>query len=162
MKKILFIAAVAAMSLASCAGGAAKAEAADQAADAPEATPAVAESAAPGWAARDLGKVVSLDDDNAIRPDSKVEQLTILDFNATWCMPCKQFAPVFDASAGKFAAVQFISVDIDNNPITAQAFAVEAVPTVVFLRPDGTSLRFVGTEDLLPAEKFEKLVNENL
>lgn len=166
MKKILFIAAIAALSLASCAGNADKTNAADQnatevAADETGATDPTPDAVAPQWTARDFGKVVDLDDDNILRPDTKVAQLTIIDFNATWCVPCKQLTPVFDASAKKFDGVQFISVDIDKNPLTAQAFAVESVPTVVFLKPDGSATRYIGTGDLLPAEKFEKLVNDN-
>lgn len=109
------------------------------------------------------GDVVNLTDDNVFRPSSKVDALTVLDFNATWCGPCKMLHPVFEAAAKTFAGkVRFVSVDIDNLPQTAAAFDVQAVPTVIVLRPDGKSERFVGTQDLLPAEKFEKIVRDNL
>lgn len=102
-------------------------------------------------------------DDNQYRPDGKVEKLTIIDFSATWCGPCKIFAPVFDEAAGQFAGkVDFVSVDIDKCPETAAAFSVEAVPTVVLLRPDGKTVRYVGTQDILPLDKFVKVVTENL
>lgn len=47
-------------------------------------------------------------------------------------------------------------------PATAEAFGIQAVPTVIFLLPDGSSQQFVGTQDLLPAAKFEALVKNNL
>lgn len=106
--------------------------------------------------------VVDLADDNAYRPDTKVDRLTILDFNATWCGPCKQLKPVFEQAASSFPQVAFVSVDVDNNPATAQAFDVEAVPTVVLLRPDGKSVRYVGTDELLPASAFTEIVIANL
>ena len=109
-------------------------------------TEVATEEAAP---ATEAGKVVVFDND------------TTLDFNAVWCGPCKQLHPVFEEAAKTFSDVRFISVDIDNLPLTAQAFGVEAVPTVVFLKPDGTTQTFVGTQDLLPAEKFDKLVRDN-
>jgi len=106
--------------------------------------------------------VETLTDDNAFRPDTKVDRLTVLDFNATWCGPCKQLSPVFDQAAKAFADARFVSVDVDRNPATAQAFEVEAVPTVVFIKPDGTSVRYVGTDELLPYEALAAIVQSNL
>lgn len=108
----------------------------------------------------DVQDVVKLDNDNAIRPDTKVDKITVLDFNATWCGPCKQLTPVFDQAAKAFAnKAEFVSVDIDANPQTATAFGVEAVPTVVIMTPDGKTQRYVGTEQLLPYEAFENIIN---
>lgn len=105
------------------------------------------------------GTVVNLTNDNLYRPSKKVKKLTILDFNATWCGPCKQFAPAFHEGAAKFGAkVDFVSVDTDNNPATAKAFGVQSIPTVIFIYPDGKTKRIVGTQDLLPSEKFFTMV----
>lgn len=109
------------------------------------------------------GGVIDLNDDNSLRPTTKVNMLTVVDFNATWCGPCKMLAPVFHDAASTFSGkVRFVSVDIDKCTETAKAFGVEAVPTVVFLRPDGKTERFVGTQELLPASNFEELIKKNL
>jgi thioredoxin 1 len=150
MKK-LFIAALAVLAMSACNGKSDANEAAENAATEVETTEAT-----------EAEGVVVLDNDSIYRPDTKVDVLTILDFNATWCGPCKMLSPVFDAAAKKFTDVKFVSIDIDNLSETAQAFRVESIPTVVFLKPDGTSQSFVGTADLLPAEKFEALVTEAL
>ncbi len=156
MKKTLFAAAMCVFTLSACSS---KTEAAnDQAAETAEtaavATQAISRAAEAG--------VVELSDDAAYRPDTKVETLTILDFNATWCPPCQAFAPVFHATAEKFPNVVFVSVDVDSNPNTASAFGVTGIPNVIFMKPDGTSINIVGTGDLLPAEKFEKLITDAL
>lgn len=157
MKKILLMAAAAMLCLASCS----KQEKADAQATAEETT--TTEVAAAETTAAEIapGTVADYNDDTTFRPGMKVDQLTILDFNATWCGPCKQLHPVFVEAAKTFSDVRFVSIDIDKLPQTAQAFGVEAVPTVVFLKPDGTSQTFVGTQDLLPADKFDKLVRDN-
>lgn len=38
----------------------------------------------------------------------------------------------------------------------------QSIPVVLFLKPDGTSSHYVGTGDLLPADKFEALIKANL
>lgn len=109
------------------------------------------------------GGVIKLNNDNQYRPDTTVKRLTVLDFNATWCGPCKQFAPAFEQAAKEFGGkVDFISVDTDVNPHTAQAFGIQAIPTVIFLSPDGKTKKFVGTEEILPAERFISIVRKAL
>ncbi len=107
------------------------------------------------------GTVITCRNDNAYRPGMKVKRFTVLDFNATWCGPCRQLSPVFKAAAAKYTDVDFVSIDVDNLPATAEAFGVQAVPTVIFLSPDGTSRRFVGTNELLPQETFFNLIENS-
>lgn len=77
--------------------------------------------------------------------------------------PLQDARTVFEQAAAKFdGKVAFLSVDIDKCPATAAAFGVQAVPTVVILCPDGKTSTFVGTQDLLPADKFFKVVQDNL
>ncbi len=151
MKKYLFAAAVAILALTSCGSNENKdnntATEAEQTEQTAQAT--VTETAA----------VVELTDDSAYRPDTKTDKLVIIDFNATWCVPCKTLKPVFEAAAKKYADVTFISADIEKCPETANAFGVEAVPTVVFMK-GGEMTSFVGTDDLLPAEKLDSLTRK--
>lgn len=104
------------------------------------------------------GTVITCRNDNAYRPGMKVKRFTVLDFNATWCGPCRQLSPVFKAAAAKYTVVDFVSIDVDKLPATAEAFGVQAVPTVIFLSTDGTSRRFVGTNELLPQDTFFNLI----
>jgi len=149
-KKTLYAAAVAftAMAAASCSSSADKSTAAE--------SETATEQAAPESVGATDG-VITVTDDSQFRPGMKPEVATVIDFNATWCGPCKMLAPAFDKAAGEFAGkVKFYSVDIDKNPQTAQAFGVTAIPTLVFVSIDGNATTYVGTDAFANDSTLEK------
>ena len=157
MKKI-FLMAVAAFALASC--GANQSTQTTETEEAAVEQPSVAKYAP---VAKD-GKVIELEDASALTPGVKVEQLTVVDFNAVWCGPCRQLTPVLEELAAKYQGkVTFISVDVDKLGNLFEAYQMgESIPAVLFLKPDGTYFKKIGTGELLPAENFEKIINDNL
>lgn len=92
------------------------------------------------------GAVIVLQKGAEIAPaDGK---LVVIDFNATWCGPCKQFAPNFEAVAEKNADnAVFYSVDVDEHPELAAQYGVESIPMVVYINADGTTDSTVGYMD---------------
>jgi thioredoxin 1 len=55
----------------------------------------------------------------------------IVEYWAEWCPPCRQVAPVLDAIAAEHsAAVDVVTLNVDDNPRTAQKYAVMQVPTI--------------------------------
>ena len=110
------------------------------------------------------GKVIELTNPTLLPVGVNVEQLTVVDFNAVWCGPCRQLAPVLEQMAEKYKGkATFISVDVDNYPELFKAYQMgNAIPAVLILRPDGKTLKYIGTDDLLPAEKFEAIIDANL
>lgn len=113
--------------------------------------------------ARD-GKVIELKKSSDIRPGSKVKQLTVIDFNAAWCGPCRQLNPVLKEMAEKYKGkVTFISVDIDRyQDLFIEYRLGNAIPAVLFLLPDGTTRKYIGTAELLPASSFEAQIKAAL
>lgn len=74
-------------------------------------------------------------------------KLIVVDFSATWCMPCKLIAPVFDEMSspdGEFANVIFVKIDVDEVPELAERFQVQAMPTFLFMRNSEEVDRFSG------------------
>lgn len=94
----------------------------------------------------------------------KVEQLTVLDFNAVWCGPCRNLAPVLEQMAEKYKGrVTFISIDVDKFGSLFEAFKLgSSIPAVVFITPDGERKVYIGTGELLPDTAFEAIIDANL
>lgn len=79
---------------------------------------------------------------------------TIVDFSATWCPPCRQLKPIFEKLAEEFKGrINFITIDVDENPVLSQSYGVQSIPMMVFLNKDGqiqnTLIGFQTREQLL-------------
>jgi len=64
----------------------------------------------------------------------------LVDFWAEWCGPCKAVGPILDELARDYAGKLTIAkVDIDENPVTPNEYAVRGIPTMLLFR-DGKLL----------------------
>lgn len=84
-----------------------------------------------------------------------------IDFNATWCGPCRQFAPYFKAAAEKYGdRATFIAVDTDEYGEVANAFGIQSIPTMIAVKADGKYAVYVGTAELVGDGAFEGIVEK--
>lgn len=69
---------------------------------------------------------------------AEVEQqkgLTIVDFWATWCGPCRMIAPILEQLVDEYAGkVTVAKLDVDANPRAAARFGVRSIPTLLFFK----------------------------
>jgi thioredoxin 1 len=57
----------------------------------------------------------------------------VIRFTATWCGPCKMYAPTFERVASETAGVQFKTVDVDSGDPLIMEMGIRGVPTTVVL-----------------------------
>lgn len=62
------------------------------------------------------------------------ENLSVIDFHATWCGPCHAIAPVYESLAKDYPSVKFFKCDVDQAQDVAQRYTISAMPTFVFLK----------------------------
>jgi thioredoxin 1 len=79
--------------------------------------------------------------------DDTAGDVTIVDFWAPWCAPCRAFVPIFHDVAARSGGdrLRFGTCDVDDNPQSAALLGIQTIPTVVAFDPAGNELaRIVG------------------
>jgi thioredoxin len=100
--------------------------------------------------------VIELNKDN-FQETIDNQGIVFVDFWATWCGPCRQFAPVFENAAKKHEDATFGKIDTETQRELAAAFEIQAIPTLMAFRDNILVFRQSGA---LPPPAFERLINE--
>lgn len=84
----------------------------------------------------------------------------VVDFNATWCGPCKMMAPVLEELSGEYEGrVSFFAIDVDENQDLAAKFSVMSIPDLVFLKKGEKVDESVG---FVPKDKLKSWIDSQL
>lgn len=85
--------------------------------------------------------------------------VTLIDFYADWCGPCKMIAPILEQISDEMNNVKIVKVDVDANQQSAVQFGIRNIPTLLIVK-DGVEIhRQVG---FVPKPKLVDLINASL
>ena len=82
--------------------------------------------------------------------------IVLVDFWASWCGPCRQFAPVFEAASEKNEDITFTKVDTEAEQELAGALQITSIPTLMAFR-DGILL--FNQPGALPAQALDQVID---
>ncbi len=96
-----------------------------------------------------------LNDDNF---DQEIASgVTIVDFYADWCGPCRMMEPVIEELASSLDEVKVAKFDIESSQNKPAALGVTSIPTIIIFKDGNESKRIVGVKD---ADELKSMVAE--
>ncbi len=99
-------------------------------------------------------------DDNFDAEVKQSDTLTLVDFWAEWCGPCKMIAPTIGELAEQFnGQLKVCKMDVDSNQRTAQEYAVRSIPSLLFFKGGEVIDTVVGA---VPKQRLEEVIEAHL
>ena len=99
--------------------------------------------------------VINLTRDNFEAEVTEFKGTVLVDFWASWCMPCKMLSPVVDEVAEEVISVKVAKVNVDEQQSLAARFDVMSIPTLIVFKDGKEVRRSVG---VMPKEAVKELV----
>ena len=107
-----------------------------------------------------MSKPVPIDDSNFDQMVLHAERPVLVDLWASWCRPCLMVAPIVDELAEEYSGrINFVKVDVDQNPKTAARYNVMSIPTLLIFKNGEPVSHLVGVR---PKEELKQSLEATL
>jgi thioredoxin 1 len=109
---------------------------------------------------RTMSNAMAVTDADFDQTVEKADGLTVVDFWATWCGPCRMIAPILDQIAVEYAGqVKIAKLDVDANIKTATRFNVRSIPMLLFFKDGKVVDQIVGA---VPRQAIEAKLKQHV
>ena len=106
------------------------------------------------------GKVAAVTDATFADMVEKSDGLTLIDFWAVWCGPCRMVAPIVEQLATEYEGkLRVLKLDVDSNLETSTRFNVRSIPSLLFFKDGRLVDMVVGA---VPKQLLERKVQQHL
>lgn len=88
------------------------------------------------------------------------EQLSVVDFWAEWCGPCRAIGPVIEELSKEYAGkVNIGKVNVDHNPQISVNYGITSIPAILFIKGGKVVDKLVGAQ---PKNNFVKKIEQHI
>ena len=86
--------------------------------------------------------------------------LTLMDFNAPWCAPCRTQEPILEQLSTQYEGKAIIAaMNVDENQDIAATLGIQSIPTMIIFKNNKEIQRFVGVQsERILSDAMEKLL----
>ncbi|HHD92066.1 MAG TPA: thioredoxin [Candidatus Portnoybacteria bacterium] len=103
-----------------------------------------------------MSKII-VNDQNFTEKVIESKKPILVDFWAEWCMPCRMVAPIIDEAVKELDdKVDIGKLNVDEAPLTANNYQIEAIPTLILFKDGKIFKRVLGVQ---PKEVIKQIIS---
>ena len=105
--------------------------------------------------------ILEVNDENFADEVENREGLSMVDFWATWCGPCRMVAPIVEELAEEYQdkGLKVAKLDVDANPSTSARLGIRSIPTILFFKGGSLVDQVIG---FVPRPHLEAKIQKHL